>query len=128
MHEVSKILLDDYQIPVDSAASLGTTALIRSASENDITLAKMLIERGADPYKCNWYGSTLHCVAEAGHREMMEYLLGLGLDVDLRDDKEEHHYIVRLKWVAPLLPCCCYREAPPLTLPIMKASLLFGRQ
>jgi hypothetical protein len=86
MHEPSRILLDDYQIPVDSATSLGTTALIRSASENDITLAKMLIERGADPYRCNWYGSTLHCVAEAGHCEVMEYLLGLGLDVDLRDD------------------------------------------
>lgn len=87
MHEASRILLDDYQIPVDSATSLGTTALIRSASENDTTLAKMLIERGADPYRCNWYGSTLHCVAEAGHCEVMEYLLGLGLDVDLRNDK-----------------------------------------
>ncbi|KAK5048279.1 hypothetical protein LTR84_005949 [Exophiala bonariae] len=87
MHEVSRILLDDDCIPVDSATSLGTTALIRSTSENDVTLAKMLIERGADPYGCNWYGSSLHCVAESGHCEVMEYLLNLGLDVDSRD----HH-------------------------------------
>lgn len=85
MHEVSKILLDDYQIPVDSATAMGTTALIRSASENDIKLVEMLIKRGADPYRCNWYGSTLHCVAEAGHCEVMEYLLGLGLDIEMRD-------------------------------------------
>lgn len=87
MHEIACILLDHFHIPVDSPSYIGTTALIRSSCENDFLMVKMLLARGADPYWSNWYGSTLHCVAEAGHSEMMEFLLDQGLYIDFRDDK-----------------------------------------
>ena len=49
-------------------------------------LVKLLMNRGADPTKANWYGSALHCAAEAGQCESIRFLLNSGMNVNLRDD------------------------------------------
>lgn len=85
MHNIAKVLLEDVNNQVNDATEIGTTALMRAASRDDLPFVKMLMARGADPNQSNWYGTTLHCVAEAGCLDTMEYLLQLNLDVDIRD-------------------------------------------
>ena len=79
-------MLESEDIDVDAASHNGTTALIRAASAGHTDLVKLLMSRGADPTKANWYGSALHCAAEAGRCESIRFLLSSGMNVDLRDD------------------------------------------
>ena len=79
-------MLESEDIDVDAATHIGTTALIRAASSGHVDLVKLLVSRGADPTKANWYGSALHCAAEAGQCESIRFLLDSGMNVDLRDD------------------------------------------
>ena len=44
----------------------------------------MLLRRGADVWRENWYGTALHCTAESGEKETMLEFLDTGLDVDIR--------------------------------------------
>lgn len=78
-------MLESEDIDVDAATHTGTTALIRAASSEHVDLVKLLMSRGADPTKANWYGSALHCAAEAGQCENIRILLDSGMNVDLRD-------------------------------------------
>lgn len=78
-------MLDSEDIDIDAATHIGTTALIRAASSGQVDLVKLLISRGADPTKANWYGSALHCAAEAGKCESMRVLIDSGMKIDLRD-------------------------------------------
>ena len=79
-------ILESENIDVNGATHIGTTALIRAASSGHVDLVKLLINRGADTSKANWYGSALHCAAEAGQCESIRFLLDSGMNVDLRDD------------------------------------------
>lgn len=79
-------MLESEDIDVDAATHIGTTALIRAASFGHVDLVKVLMSRGADPTKANWYGSALHCAAEAGQCESIRFLLDSGMNIDLRDD------------------------------------------
>ena len=79
-------ILESEDIDVDAATHIGTTALIRAASSGHVGLVKLLMSRGADPTKANWYGSALHCAAEAGQCESIRFLLDSGMNIDLRDD------------------------------------------
>ena len=79
-------ILDSEDVDINGATHIGTTALIRAASSGHVDLVKLLMSRGADPTKANWYGSALHCAAEAGHCESISCLLDSGMDVNLRDD------------------------------------------
>ena len=77
--------LDSEDIDIDAATRIGTTALIRAASSGHADLVELLMSRGADPTKANWYGSALHCAAEAGQCECIRILLDSGMNIDLRD-------------------------------------------
>ena len=81
---VSK-MLDSEDIDVDAATHISTTALIGAASSGQVDIVKLLMSRGADPTKANWYGSALHCAAEAGQCESIKVLLDSGMNIDLRD-------------------------------------------
>jgi ankyrin repeat protein len=53
--------------------NVGETALMLAAISNQLQLAKVLIEQGADVNKPGW--TPLHYAAAKGHREMMRLLL-----------------------------------------------------
>jgi hypothetical protein len=80
----SQQILDSGEVDVNAATNIGTTPLNRAASWGHVELAKLLMAYGADPRKENWYGSVLHCVAEAGESRMMEEFLKNEIDVDAR--------------------------------------------
>ena len=79
-------MLDSEDINIDDATHIGTTALIRAASSGHVGLVKLLISRGADRAISNWYGSALHCAAEAGQCECIRTLLESGMDIELKDN------------------------------------------
>ena len=79
-------ILDSEDIDIDAATHIGTTALIRAASSGQVGVVKLLMSRGADPTKASWYGSALHCAAEAGQCESIKLLLDSGMNIDLRDN------------------------------------------
>ncbi len=84
LDDLAKQLLDAHAIDIDSATNMGTTALIHASSSGRIRFLKMLLERGADTRKENWYGTALHCSAESGEvSSIIE--LGMGIDVNIRD-------------------------------------------
>ena len=86
LQSVAYQILDNKYVDVDAATHMGTTALIRAASSGHIELVQMLLKKGADPTKSNWYGSALHCAAEAGRSQVVKILADTGMDVDLRDN------------------------------------------
>ena len=78
-------ILDSEDVDIDAPTHIGTTPLIRAASSGHVDLVKLLMSRGADPTKANWYGSALHCAAEAGQCDSIRSLLDSGMDIDLKD-------------------------------------------
>lgn len=78
-------LLDANEVDVNTATSMGTTALIQAASNGRVDFLRMLLAKGANPSMENWYGTALHCSAECGKVESIIDLLKTGLDVNVRD-------------------------------------------
>ena len=78
-------LLEDSEVEVDDLTRMGTTALIKAASGNHIDLVRTLLELGADYRRSNWYGTAIHCAAEAGQTEAVLELLKGSIPVDIRD-------------------------------------------
>lgn len=87
LERLAKVFLEDGQAHVNSTTKMGTTALIRAAATGNLSFMQMLLDRGADPLKENWYGSAFHCAAEAGQIAALQELLQRGLDVDIRDHR-----------------------------------------
>jgi ankyrin repeat protein len=58
---------------LNSSNKVGETPLMLAAINNQLELAKVLIERGADVNKPGW--TPLHYAATRGHRDMMRLLL-----------------------------------------------------
>ena len=85
LEDLGKQLLDADEVGVDDITKMGTTALIKAAAGGHKTFTQMLLTMQVDLTKENWYGTALHCAAEAGMVVTMVELLGSGLDVDIRD-------------------------------------------
>lgn len=73
-------LLDEGIFPVDAATKMGSTALI--TSRGHISIVRMLLQRGANPYLKNWYGNALHCAAEAGYSGTIYELIRHGMSAN----------------------------------------------
>jgi len=67
------VLAKHPQTQVNTQNSQGETPLMLAAINNQLDLAKALIQRGADINKPGW--TPLHYAATRGHREMMRLLL-----------------------------------------------------
>jgi len=67
------LLAKQPKIQLNAENQLGETALMMAAINNQLELAKLLIEQGADVNKPGW--TPLHYAATRGHREMMRLLL-----------------------------------------------------
>ena len=67
------VLTKHPQTQVNTQNQLGETPLMLAAINNQLDLAKILIQRGADVNKPGW--TPLHYAATRGHREMMRLLL-----------------------------------------------------
>ncbi|KAK3713056.1 hypothetical protein LTR37_008741 [Vermiconidia calcicola] len=78
--EIACELIDTRKIDVDPVSSIGTTPLISAASSNQLGTMRALLDRGADPYKANWYGNALHCAAERNCLATLLELLAAGVD------------------------------------------------
>lgn len=86
LESLAKQLLEDSgELDVDSASKMGATALIEAAARGHRALIRLLLDKGADASKQNWYGTALHCAAESGELISISELLSTGLDVDMRD-------------------------------------------
>jgi ankyrin repeat protein len=83
----------------------GETALMLAAIHNQLDLAKVLIERGADINKPGW--TPLHYAASRGHRDMMRLLL----DNDAYIDSESANGTTPLMLAA--------YSAPPLAVKLL---------
>ena len=86
LFEESERLISSKQVDINSPTHIGTTALILAASKGHVKLTLMLLENGADVTYSNWYGTALHCAAEAGECETLKLLLDHGMDVNILDD------------------------------------------
>ena len=86
LQNAAREILDSGEVEVDAVTHIGNTALIRAASLGHVELVRMLLGEGADPTKANWYGTSLHCAAEAGQCEAIKELLKTGMNIDTKDD------------------------------------------
>jgi len=71
--KVAMVLAKHPQTNVNAKSQLGETPLMLAAINNQIELAKLLIQREADINKPGW--TPLHYAASRGHREMMRLLI-----------------------------------------------------
>ena len=81
-------ILASGNIEIDAETKMGTTPLISAAAAGNIKIIQLLLREKADTRKTNWYGTALHCAAEAGQCESIRVLLDTGMDVDCRDPFE----------------------------------------
>ncbi|KAJ3478881.1 hypothetical protein NLG97_g8460 [Lecanicillium saksenae] len=65
---------------------MGTTPVIKAASNGHRDIVKLLLEKGADPRIRNWYGDALQCAAEAGKCETIRILVEWGMDPNGEDN------------------------------------------
>jgi ankyrin repeat protein len=70
--------------PVDDAASNGATALTLAAHSGQGSVARLLLERGANPNAAGAGYTPLHAAVLRGDRELLAQLLGKGADPNAR--------------------------------------------
>ena len=78
-------LFDNGEVTIDEMTSMGTTPLIAASSAGNRTMTDLLLSRNAGVALQNWYGTALHCTAEAGKAACIPQLIAAGLSVDIRD-------------------------------------------
>lgn len=79
--------LDEYDTVSASDADSGLTALLRSCTNGDEAISRLLVEMGADIEARNpSNGTPLICAAEAKHEAIVEFLLQKGANVNAEDD------------------------------------------
>lgn len=75
-------LLDEDILPIDAKTKMGSTPLIKAASRGHVSLVRMLLQKGANKYLENLYGTALHCAAEAGYSNTINELVYHGMSVN----------------------------------------------
>lgn len=85
LQRIANDFLDSCDTKIDVPTAMGTIALIKVASGGHEGCVRMLMDRGANLLEESWYGTALHCAAEAGEVSTIAELLSSGLDVDTRD-------------------------------------------
>lgn len=78
-------ILDSGDVEIDAQTQMGTTPLINAASAGFIDVVRFLLLKNANPRKANWYGTALHCAAEAGKCGAIRVLLDTDMAIDYRD-------------------------------------------
>ena len=99
------VLAKHPQTQLNSQTHLGETPLMLAAINNQIELAKVLIQRGADVNKPGW--TPLHYAATRGHRDMMRLLLEHDAYIDAESDNG----------TTPLMMAAFF--APPLAVKLL---------
>eukprot|EP00933_Yihiella_yeosuensis_P019629 TRINITY_DN15862_c2_g1_i1.p1 TRINITY_DN15862_c2_g1~~TRINITY_DN15862_c2_g1_i1.p1 ORF type:complete len:164 (-),score=26.14 TRINITY_DN15862_c2_g1_i1:69-536(-) len=75
---------------LDAKDQRGVSCLGYAVGANRISIAKRLVEAGADPSTVDNAGnSSLHYASGYGRQEMLEYLLTLGINVNQRNKRGE---------------------------------------
>ena len=103
--KAAMVLAKHPQTNLNAQNQLGETPLMLAAINNQLELAKVLIDRGADINKAGW--TPLHYAATRGHREMMRLLL----DNDAYIDSESANGTTPLMMAA--------YSAPPLAVKLL---------
>ena len=68
----------------DLPTSMRHTALFAAVCNNDVPMARELLEKGSDPYQCSCYitYTLVFTAVRYRHLEMLKFLLSYGLDPD----------------------------------------------
>jgi uncharacterized protein len=103
--KVAMVLAKHPQTQLNAQNNAGETPLMLAAINNQLELARVLIERGADVNKPGW--TALHYAATRGHRDMMRLLL----DNDAYIDSEAPNGSTPLMMAA--------YSAPPLAVKLL---------
>ena len=92
LQETARTMLENTNIDVNAETAIGTTPLMKAVSSKGKAalsgnegVMRQLLAKGANPYKENWYGTSLHVAAEAGHTGAISILLETGMDVDIKN-------------------------------------------
>jgi ankyrin repeat protein len=85
---------------IDLTNSLSETPLMLAAINNQLELAQVLIERGADINRKGW--TPLHYAATRGHREMMRLLLDHDAYIDSESDNGTTPLMMAAYYASPL--------------------------
>jgi ankyrin repeat protein len=94
------VLAKHPQTQVNTQNQLGETPLMLAAINNQLDLAKILIQRGADVNKTGW--TPLHYAATRGHREMMRLLLENEAYIDSESDNGTTPLMMSAYYASPL--------------------------
>ena len=85
LKKLAEQLFDSGEVTIDEMTSMGTTPLIAASLAGNRTMTDLLLSRNAGLTLQNWYGTALHCTAEAGKAACIPQLIAAGLSVDFRD-------------------------------------------
>lgn len=89
--------------PVNAQTQMGSTAIILAAAGGHATLVQLLLNHGADPNLRNWYGSALHCAAEAGQADIIRLLVETcGMDPEESFDSKNFKWEFRRPLISTL--------------------------
>ncbi|KAI4161902.1 MAG: hypothetical protein LQ342_004468 [Letrouitia transgressa] len=88
-------LVDTIVELLDSGADIDATTSVckhspihHAAANENHEILQLVLRAKPDIYRCNWYGTPLHCASEAGYCKNVELLLDAGLPVDIIDPND----------------------------------------
>lgn len=99
---------------VNTINNQGETPLMLAAISNQLELAKVLIERGADVNKPGW--TPLHYASTRGHRQMMRLLLDNDAYIDAETDNGTTPLMMAAYYASPLAVKLLLEEGTDPTL------------
>ena len=108
------VLAKHPQTHVNATNSHGETPLMLAAISNQLELAKVLIERGADVNKPGW--TPLHYASTRGHRQMMRLLLNNDAYIDAETDNGTTPLMMAAYYASPLAVKLLLEEGADPTL------------